>query len=367
VTELRTVPLDSAAWGWRIGDVRDAEFAGHRCIEFGESVDVIAPLAGVELTDGVIELDLAVSGERAFHGLVWRVRGEEDYESFYVRPHQVRNDDSIQYNPVFNGVASWQLYHGAGFWAPVAFPIGRFFTIRVVFAGSRAEVFVADLERPALEVAELKMPVAAGRVGLLIGGPGLYVSRFAYAEGAPSFVGMDPQPRPPDPPIAGLVPAWLVSDAFPESDPAPAQLAADAFHARTWTRLEGEPTGLVNLAQVNGLRDDRNTVWARATIYADRDRVARMSFGFSDRAVVYLNGRALFGGDESYRSRDYRFLGSIGWYDSVYLPLKQGENDLAIAVSEDLGGWGIQARFEDFDGISFSESAGTPRSRPRPR
>ena len=71
-----------------------------------------------------------------------------------------------------------------------------------------------------------------------------------------------------------------------------------------------------------------------------------MHLGFSDRAVVYLNGRALYRGDDTYRSRDYRFLGSIGWYDTVYLPLVEGANDLLIAVSESFGGWGIQARFD---------------------
>ncbi|HEY8238784.1 MAG TPA: hypothetical protein VIF63_05055, partial [Candidatus Limnocylindrales bacterium] len=72
-------------------------------------------------------------------------------------------------------------------------------------------------------------------------------------------------------------------------------------------------------------------------------------------------------GDDTYRSRDYRFLGSIGWYDTVYLPLHEGENDLAIAVSEDLGGWGIQARLDDLDGLDFPElsgGSGTPRSTP---
>jgi hypothetical protein len=69
-----------------------------------------------------------------------------------------------------------------------------------------------------------------------------------------------------------------------------------------------------------------------------------LTLGFSDRAVVYLNGRPLYRGDDTYRSRDYRFLGSIGWYDAVYLPLEAGENELVVAVSEDLGGWGLQAR-----------------------
>ena len=37
-----------------------------------------------------------------------------------------------------------------------------------------------------------------------------------------------------------------------------------------------------------------------------------------------LNGMPLYRGDDSYRSRDYRFLGSIGWFDTVYLPLQAG-------------------------------------------
>ena len=54
-----------------------------------------------------------------------------------------------------------------------------------------------------------------------------------------------------------------------------------------------------------------------------------------------------------YRSRDYRFLGSIGWSDTVVLPLDEGDNDLVVAVAEDFGGWGIQGRFTDAAGITF--------------
>jgi hypothetical protein len=85
-------------------------------------------------------------------------------------------------------------------------------------------------------------------------------------------------------------------------------------------------------------------VFARAEIHADRAETRTLELGFSDRAVVFLNGRALFRGDDAYRSRDYRFLGSIGYYDTLYLPVTEGANDLLVAVSEDFGGWGIQAR-----------------------
>lgn len=367
MTDLHDVALDDPAWGWRPGDVLTVEHLGRPAIAFGDSVDLIAAPAGVELTDGVIEIDLAVTGERAFHGVVWRIRDEakQNYESFYVRPHQVGNDDSVQYNPVFNDVASWQLYHEPGFWAAVRFPIGAWFTVRVVFAGSRAEVFVGDMAEPALEVAELKMPVVTGRIGMLVGGPGLFVSRFAYAETPAKFRGAGRAWADPgdtgatgaalvDTPVA-IVGSWLVSDAFAEPEPPPAHLVAGAPDDRTWTSVAAEPSGLVNLAQVQGIVGDRNTAWARTTVHSEHARVVSMRLGFSDRVVVYLNGTALFRGDDTYRSRDYRFLGSIGWYDTVYLPLAAGANDLTIAVSETFGGWGIQARFPDVEGLRVGD------------
>jgi hypothetical protein len=43
--------------------------------------------------------------------------------------------------------------------------------------------------------------------------------------------------------------------------------------------------------------------------------------------------------------------------DAIYLPLRQGENELVFAVSEAFGGWGLIARFEDLDGISVEARA----------
>ena len=153
-------------------------------------------------------------------------------------------------------------------------------------------------------------------------------------------------PGPPlAPPTGGVVTRWQVSDPFPEGLLAGATtLPAGLVAERSWTGLAAEPSGLVDLARVNGVRDDRNTVLARATLHAEQDEVCAVELGFSDRAVVYLNGRAHYRGDDTYRSRDYRFLGSIGWYDTLFLPLVAGDNDLVVAVSEDFGGWGVQAR-----------------------
>lgn len=45
--------------------------------------------------------------------------------------------------------------------------------------------------------------------------------------------------------------------------------------------------------------------------------------------------------------------GTIGLFDSVYLPLRKGENTVLIAVSESFGGWLVTGKFEDESGIEI--------------
>src|SRR3990170_5012741 len=87
-----------------------AEHLGRQCYRFATD-KVIVPVGSVSPLDGEISIDMAVTGERCFPGVAWRVRGET-YESFFIRPHQVGDPDALQYTPVYNGVFGWQLYHG---------------------------------------------------------------------------------------------------------------------------------------------------------------------------------------------------------------------------------------------------------------
>jgi len=336
------VPLEAAAWGLQPGDALVTEHLGRRCLHFADA-NLQPTVPDVRLADGIIEADIAVSAERSFHGLVWRRRDPDTFESFFVRPHQTGNPDAIQYTPVTNGLSSWQLYHGDGYWAPIAFPIDAWFTLRIAFSGERADVFVGDLAVPALRVRRLKLGTEPGGIGLQVGGPGLRVARFAFGDAAPA---LEPMPAAAGDPAR--VRAWEVSDPFPEAALGGlTALPADLLAGRTWTPLESEPDGLANLARVHRPTEGANTVLARTVVVSQTPRVVPLELGFSDRAVVFLNRRALFRGDDTYRSRDYRFLGSVGFWDTVFLPLDAGTNELVIAVSEDFGGWGIKARLID--------------------
>jgi hypothetical protein len=319
------------------------EHLGRSCVEFDERAPVLVEVGDVSLRDGTIQVDVALSGERCFPGVAWRI-GNDAYESFFVRPHQSDNPDALQYTPVYNGVSAWQLYHGSGFWNAVGIPLGRWFTMRVCFAGDRAEAYIDDMDTPALVFARLRLPMVEGRIGILPGGTGTVVrfATFAYDPATPVMRGAPPPVVELEP---GTVPAWWVSNITTEgSSPAA---------ARTWTPLETETSGLANLARVHPLGTTLNTVFCRATIEAAAAGQRAMELGFSDRAVVYLNGRPLFAGRDTYRSRDYRFLGSIGYWDTIFLPLEQGANELVVAVSETFGGWGVMARFRDPVGLSF--------------
>jgi hypothetical protein len=88
---------------------------------------------------------------------------------------------------------------------------------------------------------------------------------------------------------------------------------------------------------------------------SDRDQVKRLRFGFSDAVKVYLNDRLLYAGSDAYQSRDYRFLGTMGLFDELYLPLAAGRNDLWLAVTEKVGGWGVKAALHDMEGIRLED------------
>ena len=204
-------PVDLAASAWRF-DAEQHRLGAHLGRDALCLCNGIATLPDAAFTDGVLEVDLALGPERSFTGLTWRVLDGESFEEFFLRPHQSGNPDATQYTPVFNGVSAWQLYHGPRYTVPLEIPVHEWFRLRVAVEGARAEIFVADLDRPALVVEELKRPVGAGGVGLMSGEAPGWFSNVAFAAVDPSTPVLRDVPH-----LAGVVPAWSVSDPIPES------------------------------------------------------------------------------------------------------------------------------------------------------
>ena len=118
--------------------------------------------------------------------------------------------------------------------------------------------------------------------------------------------------------------------------------------ARSWTALAAEPTGLVDLARVNGIRDGRDTVLARATLHAEARGGARARARLQ-RPRDRLSQRRARSTAATTRIAHATTASSAASATTTRssCPLVAGDNDLVVAVSEDFGGWGVQARLAD--------------------
>ena len=348
--QAQTLPFDSARWEFDAKESRVEEYLGQQSLYLKSG---LALVKDSKFFNGVIEFDIAFAPDRAFVGGVWRVQDQANYEEFYFRPHQSGNPDANQYTPIFNGNAGWQLYYGEDFSAPVRYRFNEWMHVKIVVAGTQAEVYIVDMETPALFIPELKRAPAAGQVGLSAGNfAPAHFSNFSFMPSdAPALKG---KAKPQKPAPSGLIPAWSVSSGFSEKNlQGKFQLRESDKAGLTWKKLECEATGIANLSRLLELSEQSNTTFVKITITAEREQIKEMELGFSDIVRVYLNDQLLYAGNDRYASRDYRFLGTVGLWDAVYLPLKKGRNELWIAVSENFGGWGIQAAIEDRNGIQI--------------
>ncbi len=119
-----------------------------------------------------------------------------------------------------------------------------------------------------------------------------------------------------------------------------------------YSELKADSTGIVNLAKLQGISKGKDTVFAKIIINSEKNQIKKLDFGFSDRVKVFVNDKAVYEGADNYRTRDYRFLGTVGLYDSIYLDLQKGQNEVVFAITENYknrGGWAVQARFENFE------------------
>lgn len=126
-------------------------------------LDGLALLPACRLGDGTLRVEITTEGA-AYPGLVFRAADNLNHELVYAQPHTSGMWDAIQYDPVFRGSNSWQIYHGPAYQQSACIPTGRWFALTVSFSGNRASASVDD--QPPLIVENLAHGVSSGYVGL---------------------------------------------------------------------------------------------------------------------------------------------------------------------------------------------------------
>lgn len=340
------VPFTSERWKFETDGHTLETYLGKSGVRLKENR---ATLPDVSFENGIIEYDIAFPRDRAFLSVTFRMQDNKNYEEFYMRSHQSGNPDANQYTPVYGGLAGWQLYYGEGYGAPIQYTFDEWIHVKLMVSGQYLEVYINDMEMPLLS-SELKRPIRKGYLGI-ISSSECHFANFTYT--LMDKVQLKGTPKPKQPVAPGTITQWEVSTPVSGRNIMAATSLTSINKGLSWKTATTENTGTLNLASVAEWSEENNTVLARVVVNSDKDQLKKFIFGFSDRARVYLNDNLLYAGEDDYRSRDYRFLGTIGYFDALYLNLKKGRNEIAIVVTETFGGWGVKGRFEGAEGISF--------------
>ena len=303
--------------------------------------------------DGAIELEVQLTGHRAFVYVRFRDAGDGNWEEIYLRAHKSDLPDALQYTPVISFSSQWQIFHGPGGTAPIPLDVERWTRLRLEFSGSALAVFWGAAAEPALVVPRLAHAPRPGRVSLRS-----FIPRGAEAPFAARMRNVRVEPGAPLSSAARVALDRAEAEAGPNGPFFDDWTVGPRFTAETktsntlpkveeWSPIGTEPDGKVLFHRL-GNGDGIDAIVARHVVEAAEAEMRALDLGFSDAVTVFLNGRPVASLDQSYRFDAPRVQGVMGWHQArIYVPLEAGRNELHFLVTDSFGGWGLMARWSN--------------------
>lgn len=343
------IPIDTTHWDITSQSYIIENYRGKQAIYLKSGS---MKLKNTAFLNGTIEFDIFLKETRGFPGVHFRLRNDKDGEEWYLRPHQSGNPDANQAAPILNGITPWQLNFGKKYSFPYKYNRKDWTHVKLVVNDDKAQVFLDHSKTPNLSWYLFTESVPGDvvlRGGLI---EGIHIANIIVDENRTNLVNFKPIERKP---VAGLIPKWEISNTFKESILDKSESINHQINSAKWVGAINVEEGIAaNISRkIEIVKRDSNTVFAKIEIYSDMDQQKLFHFGYSDRVVAILNGTPIYKGNNTFRTRDYRYLGTIGLFDAVYLNLKKGKNTLLMAVSESFGGWLITGKFDDYKGLKI--------------
>ena len=114
---------------------------------------------------------------------------------------------------------------------------------------------------------------------------------------------------------------------------------------------------LINLTRKFVKTEGRRIVWLKTTIYSDKAQEKMLRFGFSDEVWVRINNNPLYIDKNLYNTPIAKQPDGRCSIEntSFKVPLKEGDNQLLVGVSNSFYGWGIVARLDNLDEIKIEK------------
>lgn len=347
--EAEQIAVSTENWKLSENGAEMVTFQGRQALKLNRGN---ATFTGEDFYNGLIEFDLWMPKARGFGGLNFRADGKNS-ENFYLRPHLSGMPDANQYMPVFNNNSAWQILHGARYSAPTTYNHGSWIKVKLAIKDDKMDIYI-DSEEPVLHIEDLLLN---GKVGKIVLYGALIDFHFSNIRITPTDdVILKGKAEPlAELPATRLHSFNVANKAFEnKAIEGKAELDMSLIEGVKWETLKVTENGVANLSELLARTRENSTALVHMKITADKAQTVPLKYGFSDRVTAFFNGKAIAHNDDSFTNRDYRFLGTVGLFDSLFLPLKQGENNLMFAVTEGFGGWAFLADADLPDGVTIN-------------
>jgi len=265
------------------------------------------------LKDASIEVLIGTEGP-AYPGIAFRIADILNYELAYAVPHVSGQWDALQYDPVFHGSNTWQIYHGPNYQREAEVPTGRWFRLKVETFDHLAAISVDGGSR--FVVPQLAHPVMAGRFGLWTFRPAYFCElRISACKGLqiPATGAVDS--------TQGIVKNWFVEG---------------------YGVVTCEPNGVINLNRHFPVSLKKASL-VRQFETSEGGEIT-LTFGFSDVLTLKLDDAVIFKGENKFTgfadraARGYVELGM----EIVQKEIAPGKHILAAELEVTEGfGWGF--------------------------
>ena len=355
------VPMTPDRWTTTAGKVDFISFMGKPSIELkaGNYAEHVpsgeAMIHDLTFRNGTIEYDVAATSNMGA-SFIFRRADKENYEMFYLRPTLKCEEapDCVQYAPQTHGVLLWDVF--PQYQGPAPLHMNEWNHIKLVVSGKRMYVYVNGAAEPTLKVGRLEGDTSEG--GLMLQGPGIFANLVITPdalEGVPSDPETDSTASDDR-----YIRHWQLSPfAKLEANQSPT-LGDLPKPSATWVPIDAERGGLVNASRVYGLpltRPDRAVVWLKTTIHSDSAQQKHVSLGWVREIVVFVNGQLVFADKNLFQPPVARKIpdGRLSLENgSLMLPLKAGDNEVAIAIVNNFYGWGVRMHLDDVKGLTLA-------------
>ena len=280
----------------------------------------LALLPNFSLTQGRVEVDIGSEGP-AFPGIVFRAYDTHNYELVYAQPHTSGKWDALQYDPVFHGSNTWQLYHGPGAHQVAQVPLHTWFQLSVEFHGQHAIIRAGD--QAPLFVNRLAHGHPTGLVGLWTYLPA-YFSNLRVWDDLPDFASYT-FPAPPELPASGTLMEWFLEG---------------------FGKVTCEPGGILNLNRYLPVTVEH----ARLVRWIEMAESGTLTFrlGFSDVLLLQVDEQEIFDGENLFHNTpNWSERGYVSLDTRVSHPLSSGLHKLTATLqTKEFFGFGLSLAIE---------------------